>query len=413
MKCSSSVAQDIRKIVTMIKDADGKLPRADGEQRSSAIVARPPRLSRGTLAWAGFFVALIMLVSSCKKEEKGRTDTERETAHRPQVVPPPAPEGGTGPKPEVSVPEPEQPAEELPADFVNYKETVEGRDGTVVSFDMIAVPGGTFTMGSPNSEKDRKKDEGPQHQVTVGPFWIGKTEVTWDEYEAFGVPYGPKGSPWEEEYVDGVTCPTMPWGDPYRGFERDGKPVIGVSWYGGMVYCMWLSRRAGKMYRLPTEAEWEYACRAGAKGMYCFGDDPSQLGEYAWFKDNSEEKTQKIATKKPNAWGIYDMHGNVAEWCLDWYDSDYYASVSSGKLSRDPQGPEKGQNHVFRGGSWKGEADGVRSARRDRSSAWWLKLDPQEPKSHWWFVPTDFIGFRVVRPLHGEEPPFPAMCDGL
>lgn len=318
----------------------------------------------------------------------------------------------TEPAPTVAIPA-ETPAEALPADFVNYTETVEGRDGTVVTFEMIAVAGGTFVMGSPDSEKGRKKDESPQHKVTVGPFWISKTELTWEEYEAFGYPYRPKASPWMEKYVDGETCPTDPWGDPYRGFGRDKKAVVGVSWYGAMVYARWLSRRTGKMYRLPTAAEWEYACRAGSNGMFCFGDDPSKLGEYAWYTDNAENSTHNVGTKKPNAWGIYDMHGNVAEWCLDWYGSKSYGSVPSGEWPKDPQGPETGKNHLIRGGSWKSDAGQVRSARRDRSSNWWLTMDPQEPKSHWWFVPADFLGFRLVRPLRGEEPPFPSMVNGL
>jgi len=361
-------------------------------------------------------VTMVALATVCGCGKTDDLEAPSAKAEKPAERQPEKLVKGTEPAPEPGgtvVTSPEKPAEPLPADFVNYTERVEGRDGTVVTFEMIAVPGGTFLMGSLDSETGRKKDEGPQHKVTVGPFWISKTEVTWDEYEAFGYPYQPKASPWMEEYVDGVTCPTDPWGDPYRGFGRDGRPVVGVSWYGAMVYNRWLSRRTGKMYRLPTEAEWEYASRAGAKGPHCFGDDASKLGEYAWYTENAESSTHKVATKKPNAWGIYDMHGNVAEWCLDWYDSKYCGSLPSGKWLKDPQGPDSGKNHVFRGGSWKSPADRVRSARRDRSSNWWLGLDPQDPKSHWWFVPTDFLGFRVVRPLHGEEPPFPAMSNGL
>jgi len=307
----------------------------------------------------------------------------------------------------------EKPSESPPAEFVNYTEKVVGRDGTAVTFEMIAVPGGSFLMGSPDSEAGRKKDEGPQHKMTVGPFWISKTEVTCEEYEAFGYPYRPKSSPWMEKYVDGVTCPTMPWGDPYRGFGRDSKPVVGVSWYGAIVYCRWLSRRTKKLYRLPTEAEWEYACRAGSKGKFCFGDDESKLGEYAWYKAKSKHETHRVATKKPNAWGIYDMHGNVSEWCLDWYKPDYYGSVVSGEWTKDPQGPDSGENHVIRGGHFETAPSGLRCAGRDVSKDWWLKLDPQDPKSHWWLVPTSYLGFRIVRPVHGKEPPFPSMQNGL
>jgi len=406
----------MRRVFRIAQSAGTTLRKRDDGGRKKRDVEGRKATPAGFVAAAVSMAVLLALAFVCGC---GKTDDQEAPSSKAEK-----PAGGlpeelvnhmeTAPGPGVTVvASAEKPAEVLPADFVNYTESIEGLDGTVVPFEMIAVPGDTFTMGSPDSEKGRKKDEGPQHEVTVGPFWIGKVEVTWDEYEAFAYPYRPKGAPWMEKYVDGVTRPTMPWGDSYRNFGRDGKPVIGMSWYGAMVYCRWLSRRTGKMYRLPTEAEWEYACRAGAEGTYCFGDDASKLGEYAWHTDNAENSTHDVATKKPNAWGIYDMHGNVSEWCLDWYGSTHFGSVPSGKWPKDPQGPESGKNHVIRGGSWKSNADQVRSARRNRSSDWWLKLDPQEPKSHWWLVPTDNIGFRVVRPLHGEEPPFPAMSNGL
>ena len=404
MRCLFPITRAMRRVLTNPKD----------KGRAAHRQKMPRTVSAGVKIYLIVTTVALAFVCGCGKtddREAPSAKAEKPAERLPEKLvkqPEPAPEpGGT------VVTSPEKPAEPLPADFVNYTERVEGRDGTVVTFEMIAVPGGTFFMGSPESETGRKKEEGPQQQVTVGPFWISKTEVTWDEYEAFGYPYRPKASPWMEKYVDGVTCPTDPWGDPYRDFGRDGKPVIGVSWYAGVVYCRWLSRRTGKMYRLPTEAEWEYASRAGAKGPYSFGDDASKLGEYAWYTDNAENSTHKVATKKPNAWGIYDMHGNVAEWCLDWYDSKYYSSLPSGKSLKDPQGPDSGKNHVMRGGSWKSPADRVRSARRDHSSSWWLGMDPQAPKSHWWFVPADFLGFRIIRPLHGEEPLFPSMVNGL
>ena len=219
-----------------------------------------------------------------------------------------------------------KPATTLPADFVNYTESIPGTD---LTFEMIAVPGGTFLMGSPASETGRKDDEGPQHEVTVSPFWISKTEVMWDQYDAFrnACPGVPKGTPeWEEpdlEDVDGISGPTPPYGDPYRGFGGGNRPAIGVSWHATMTHCLWLSKVTGKFHRLPTEAEWEYACRAGSKGTFCFGDDVSALGEYAWYKKNSEHQTHPVGTKKPNAWSVQDMHGNVSEWCLDWYQPDY------------------------------------------------------------------------------------------
>jgi len=308
-----------------------------------------------------------------------------------------------------------KPAKGSPAELVNYTETIPGLQGEKLTFEMIAVPGGTFTMGSPDSEKGRKKDEGPQHEVTVGTFWVGKMEVTWDQYEAFmdAVPQTPKGDPGVPYEVDAITGPTLPYGDPYRGFDAGSNPAIGMGWYGGMVYCKWLSKVTGKLYRLPTEAEWEYACRAGSKDAFCFGDDESKLDEYAWHKGNSDDQTHPVGKKKPNAWGICDMHGNVSEWCLDWYGADYYGSVASGKSPKNPKnGPDTGKNHVMRGGAYRSNAGQVRCARRDRSSDWWLRNDPQEPKSKWWLVPTDFLGFRVVRPLDGEKPKMPEIPEG-
>ncbi len=377
---------------------------------------RKPRNKR-TISVLGVAVLSLALLFGCKKTEDREAPTSK--GKEPAEAPPeqPVSPAETPTAPEESVPAPseepvvtpgETPPVSLPADFKNYTETITAFDGVEVTFEMIAVPGGTFTMGSPVSEKGRKAHEGPQRKVTVGPFWIGKTEVTWDEFETFGYPYRPKASPWMEEYVDGETRPTLPYGDSYRSFGRDGKPVVGVSWYAGMVYCRWLSRKTGKMYRLPTEAEWEYACRAGSTGKYCFGDDESQLREYAWYTKNAKNSSHKVGTRKPNAWGIYDMHGNLAEWCLDYY-ADKYPALSQ----TDPQGPPDGKYHVFRGGSWQSTEPQVRSARRDHAYDWWFNFDPQEPKSHWWLVPANHLGFRIVRPLKGEEPPFPSMQNGL
>jgi sulfatase modifying factor 1 len=291
-----------------------------------------------------------------------------------------------------------------PAQFENYTETVPG---TKLKFEMIAVPGGTFLMGSPESEAGRKKDEGPQHRVTVSPFWIGKIEVTWEEYEAFmdACPGLPKGTSETEEDIDGITGPTPPYGDPYRGFSGGSRPVVGISWHAAMTYCLWLSKKTGELYRLPTEAEWEYACRAGSDGSFCCGDDESKLEEYAWYKGKSKHETHPTGSKKPNAWGICDMHGNAAEWCLDWYQADDYSSFPLDGWPADPRGPREGKNHVIRGGHFDTAASGIRCASRDQSKDWWLNLDPQEPKSKWWHVPTNFLGFRVVRPVKEEKPP--------
>jgi formylglycine-generating enzyme required for sulfatase activity len=201
----------------------------------------------------------------------------------------------------------------------------------------ITIPAGEFDMGS----NDRDSDEKPVHRVRLTkPFRLGKYPVTNAEYERF-LKANPKVKP-----------------PPYWNnsqFNDPQQPVVGVSWDDAQAFCQW----AG--CRLPSEAEWEYACRAGSKGRYCFGDDESQLEEYAWFRKNSGGKTQPVGQKKPNQWGLYDVHGNVWEWCQDWFGSDYYRR--SPKV--DPTGPEKGDSRVLRGGSWRGVAAYLRSAFRD------------------------------------------------
>ena len=172
-----------------------------------------------------------------------------------------------------------------------------------------------------------------------------------------------------------------------------------------MEYCRWLSAKTGKVYRLPTEAEWEYACRAGTKTAYSFGDDPAKLGEYAWYVDNAE-KPQPVGKKKPNPWGLYDMHGNVAEWCLDHYVADTYKHILDRQA--DASGPvvlpdAKEYPYVARGGSWDDDADKLRSAARRGSNPEWSVQDPQRPQSIWWHTDATFVGFRVVRPLDEQE----------
>src|SRR5262245_19323546 len=179
------------------------------------------------------------------------------------------------------------------------------------TFEMVAVPGGTFLMGSPATEKGRSADEGPQHPVTVRPFWMGKCEVTWEEYDIWW-----RNRPGNKEQqmraekdnvkgaeFDAITRPRPPYADETFGNGRDGRPCLSMTQHAAMEYCYWLSQKTGKTYRLPTEAEWEWACRAGSKTAYSFGDDAKQLSEYAWFADNSEGAPHPVGKKKPNAWG--------------------------------------------------------------------------------------------------------------
>src|SRR5262249_45815054 len=291
-----------------------------------------------------------------------------------------------------------------------YTEKIPGSD---VQFEMVPIPGGTFMMGSPDNEPGRKADEGPVHPVSIRPFWMGKCEVTWDEYDLWW-----KANPGtkldqmdaekkgDRKEMDALSRPTPPYSDETFGHGRENQPVLGISHHAAMEYCRWLSEKTGKAYRLATEAEWEWACRAGTKTAYYFGDDPKDLKDHAWFAETSEDVTHKVATKKPNPWGLYDMYGNVAEWCLDHYQADFYKTLSLDKPSLAPINmPTTARfSHIVRGGTWADKAPALRSAARRGSELSWIKQDPQKPKSIWWLTDADFVGIRLVRAVEEQEP---------
>jgi formylglycine-generating enzyme required for sulfatase activity len=201
----------------------------------------------------------------------------------------------------------------------------------------VPVPAGEFEMGSERGHED----EQPIHPVRITQgFWLGTSPVTNAQYDRF------------LKAACGSAAKPAYWDD--RRFNQPEQPVVGVSWQDAQAYCAW----AG--CRLPTEAEWEYACRAGTTTEYSFGDDPAALGDYAWFAENSGGQTQPVGTKKPNPWGLHDMYGNVWEWCQDWFGSDYYHTSPT----TDPAGPDSGAGRVVRGGSWYGRPRYCRSAIR-------------------------------------------------
>ncbi|MBM3837910.1 MAG: hypothetical protein FJ398_08085 [Verrucomicrobia bacterium] len=283
--------------------------------------------------------------------------------------------------------------------------------GTDVTFDMVPILGGEFVMGSPEKERGRKPDEGPQHRVAIEPFWMGKHEVTWNEYELFMYPEEEKKiralrqyNPAQFPGADAVSRPTAPYVEMSFGMGKDGFPAISMTQHAANKYCQWLSAKTGRFYRLPTEAEWEYACRAGTTTAYFFGDDSAKRGDYAWFVDNSDGKYQKIGKKKPNPWGLHDMHGNIAEWTLDQHDPDYYKQFVSTLAASPWNKATKPYPHVARGGSWDDEPEQLRSAARRASDRSWKQQDPQLPKSIWYLTDAQFIGFRVIRPLKVPPP---------
>ncbi len=299
--------------------------------------------------------------------------------------------------------------------MVPYTDTIPG---TEVKFEMIPVPGGKFKFGSPANEAGRKADEGDaQYEIEVAPYWIAKTELTWAEYKSYMSMCDIFKKllsrkilvPNESNAKFVVTAPSNLY-DPTFTFsfgEDDNQPAITMSQFAAKQYTKWLSGMTGHVYRLPTEVEWEYACRAGTETPYSFGADASKLGDFAWFLDNSSEKTQLVAQKKPNPWGLYDMHGNVAEWVLDEYDATGYPHLKGQVKSGDEnvRWPTKLFPRCVRGGSWNDVAEGCRSAGRHGSNDDnWRSEDPNVPKSPWWFT-TNYgraVGMRLVRPL--EQP---------
>jgi formylglycine-generating enzyme required for sulfatase activity len=250
----------------------------------------------------------------------------------------------------------------LPAEALKpYTEPIAG---TTVKFDMVPVPGGTYEFADPAKS-------GAKRTVTLKPFWIGRTEVTWDEYDVYAfcldVAEGEK-----DPTADAVSRPSKPYGDPTEGFGHEGYAAIGITHHAATCYCKWLSLKTGKKYRLATEAEWEYACRAGTLPAGPI-TDKALLDKHAWYKDNSDWKAQPVAKKEPNAWGIYDMLGNIAEWCA---------------------GTE--ERKVVRGGHWDAPAAQVHPAAFELDSEDWDISDPQFPKGLWWLQDAPFVGFRVV-----------------
>lgn len=275
-----------------------------------------------------------------------------------------------------------------------------------VAIEMVPIPSGSFTMGSPESEANRDAEEGPQHQVEIQAFWMGKYEITWDQYDAWSERLdtvrrelaGVQASE-HDLLVDGITRPTEPYTDMSFGMGKGSRPAICMTQHAARTFCKWLSAATGRYYRLPTEAEWEYACRAGTTTAYSFGDDPAELDDYAWYFDNTNDEYEKVGKKKPNPWGLYDMHGNVAEWVLDQHASDTYSKRTGGVTKNPLEIPTTLYPRIVRGGSWQDDAEVLRSSKRVASSAEWKEEDPQIPQSIWYHTNALGVGFRVVRPL--------------
>jgi len=279
-------------------------------------------------------------------------------------------------------------------EFKSYEQRIPK---TEIVFKMLPIPAGTFTIGSPANEAGREEDEGPQKKVSLSAFWMGENEVTFAEWDAF---FKNMDVPQTKAIeVDAVSRPTAQYIDLTWGMGRDGKqPTNSMSQTAAIMYCKWLYTQTGVFYRLPTEAEWEYACRSGTATAFPFGNDAVHLAAYGYFKDNSGGKFHKVGQLKPNSWGLYDMLGNLSEWTLDQYDAHAYEKLTG--TGKDPLTPPGSRYpRVARGGSYMTEASESRCANRISSLTDWNKRDPQIPKSRWWMTDGMTIGFRLVRPL--------------
>ncbi len=253
------------------------------------------------------------------------------------------------PKPQASPVTPPKPAS---AKVESFKQEIPG---AAFSIDMIPIlPDATIAAKG------------------LAPFFISATEISWDAYDAFVFNRDDeKGM--TPLTADAVTRPSRPYIPPDCGFGHAGYPAICVHLNSVVEYCRWLSARTGLKYRLPTEAEWEFACAAGSSKAYSFGEDAKDLGDYAWLESNSDESPHPVGKKKPNAWGLYDMHGNVSEW----------VTGTDGKK-------------IVKGGSWQDKPEGLTTKTRLEYTIKWQKTDPQIPKSKWWMSDGQHVGFRVV-----------------
>ncbi len=260
-------------------------------------------------------------------------------------------------------------------------QTVKVKD-TTVEFNMIKIPAG---------EVEIKIGAAPAKKVPVKSIWMGQTEVTWDEFDTYAYGLDIKD---EKEKIDSVgkTRPSKPYGAPDFGFGHAGYPCLASTQFSAKMYCKWLSEKTGKKFRLPTEAEWEYACRAGGAPVKI--EDKDALDKVAWFEDNSEEKTHPVKQKAPNAWGFYDMLGNVTEWVEK--DPDAQKADEAYDQENPDRPTKRAETPVSRGGSYKDPAEKISSSQRFPQTSQWNVTDPQNPKSTWWLSDGKFVGFRVV-----------------
>ena len=292
----------------------------------------------------------------------------------------------------------QQAKREESTEFAFYEQKIPDSSATM---HMVPIPSGEFMMGTADSELGRGEDEGPRHRVQVDAFWMGIHEISWDVFRPFMLREA-------DIYRDpdalaaAISTPTPPYVEMSFGMGIKGYPAISMTQHAASKYAEWLSAKTGRFYRLPTEAEWEFACRAGSDTAYSFGNDSSQLAEHGWHWENSDGQYRPIGTLEPNAWGLFDMHGNVWEWTLDQYKPTY---ISTDQIQINPWAQaNKLYPRVVRGGSWMDDAELLRCGARRGSDENWKMQDPQLPKSIWYHTDAQWLGFRLVRPLKIPTP---------
>ena len=276
--------------------------------------------------------------------------------------------------------------------FVSYDQVIPGSNQ---KFKMLPIPAGSFLIGSPIAESKREADEGPQKKIQLDGFWMGAYEVTRDQFDVF---LKDEQTSMNSD-VDAITRPSPQYVDLTWGMGKEGGyPANSMSQRAAIMYCRWLYQKTGIFYRLPTEAEWEYACRAGTTTAYFFGDDKSKLKEYAWDMESGDDKYEKVGQKKPNPWGLYDILGNLMEWTLDHYDPERYSKLTENEKNPIAEVNSAKYPKSLRGGSFMESGTAFRSAKRFHSEPAWNRRDPQIPKSKWWLTEAKNVGIRLVRP---------------
>jgi len=287
-------------------------------------------------------------------------------------------------------------SQQLPdSSFKTYEQTLPDSE---LKIKMMPIPSGSFTMGNNNAEAANEK---PARKINLSAFWIGAYEITRDQYDLF---FKDEATAINSD-VDAITRPTAQYIDlTWNMGKEGGYPANSMSQFNALMFCRWLYKKTGVFYRLPTEAEWEYACRAGSSDKYYFGNEKNELNNNAWFAANSDLKYHKAGQKKPNAWGLYDMLGNVCEWTLDHYSADYYSRLKDDTLDPHAEILATKYPHTLKGGSYLDNANELYISKRWSSEPAWNKRDPQIPKSKWWLTDAAHVGFRIVRPLIAPSP---------